>query len=576
MKNILTVLLLCVISIFCSSVSSQAPAALNYQAVARNAGGVVTGNQLVSLRFSIHDIIATGTVVFQETDTATTNQFGLFTTAIGNGSVITGNLAALAWGNGLKFLQVEIDPLGGTNYTNMGATQLLSVPYALYSGNSAGGWSLTGNNGTIDTTNFIGTTDALPLNFRVNNVAAGRIEPGNSNGNVALGYLSLKANSSGNGNSAFGSWALESNTTGTGNTAIGANTLLFNTSANYNTAVGASALASNTGNNNTAIGVTALNVNAGMQNTAVGMAALYSNLGASYNTAVGSQSLYVNSTGAYNTATGYEALYSNSTGGANTATGFEALYTNTTYGGNTATGYQALYATDAPNNTADGYFSLFYNAGGPGNTAVGSSSLYENTQGGNNTAVGYDALYYNQTGSQNTAIGYNAGTSASYSNTVSIGNNGYANAASNQAFLGNVYMVWNGGNVTWSTYSDARVKNNVQEDVKGLDFITRLRPVTYYRSTKAMTEITGNKETPDYPGKYDVEKIKFSGFLAQDVEKAAKASGYDFSGITVPANNKELYTLSYEQFVVPLVKAIQEQQKMIEELKKEMEELKKK
>ena len=104
----------------------------------------------------------------------------------------------------------------------------------------------------------------------------------------------------------------------------------------------------------------------------------------------------------------------------------------------------------------------------------------------------------------------------------------------------------------------------MQDDVKGLDFITRLRPVTYYRDISKQTRITGNEETEDFAEKYDIEKIKFSGFLAQEVESAAQASHYDFSGLAKPKNATELYTLSYESFVVPLVKAVQEQQSIIE------------
>ena len=88
-----------------------------------------------------------------------------------------------------------------------------------------------------------------------------------------------------------------------------------------------------------------------------------------------------------------------------------------------------------------------------------------------------------------------------------------------------------------------------------------------------MATLTGNKETPDFPGKYDVEKIKFSGFLAQEVEQAAKETGYDFSGIHKPNNSKDLYALSYESFVVPLVKAVQEQEAIIEKQNKLIDEL---
>lgn len=201
-------------------------------------------------------------------------------------------------------------------------------------------------------------------------------------------------------------------------------------------------------------------------------------------------------------------------------------------------------------------------------------ALNNNTTGSYNTACGTQSLATINGGSENTAVGYLSGTlwtSPNLNNTIGIGNNSHLIGTSNQAFIGNLSTSWNGGNVTWSTYSDARVKTTVQEDVKGLDFITRLRPVTYHRSIKAMTAITGNKETVDYPEKYDIEKIKFSGFLAQDVEKAAREANYDFSGITIPKNSKELYTLSYEQFVVPLVKAVQEQQDIIKNLTKKNE-----
>ena len=81
-------------------------------------------------------------------------------------------------------------------------------------------------------------------------------------------------------------------------------------------------------------------------------------------------------------------------------------------------------------------------------------------------------------------------------------------------------------------------------------------------------------ETKVFTGKYDVEKIKFSGFLAQEVEQAAKETGYDFSGLHKPNNSKELYALSYETFVVPLVKAVQEQQQIIDGQQKQINDLK--
>ncbi|MCY7422451.1 MAG: tail fiber domain-containing protein [Chitinophagaceae bacterium] len=123
--------------------------------------------------------------------------------------------------------------------------------------------------------------------------------------------------------------------------------------------------------------------------------------------------------------------------------------------------------------------------------------------------------------------------------------------------------------------SDARVKNTITEDVKGLKFIMKLRPVTYHISNKAIARLTGAKESEDIPGKNDGEKIKYTGFLAQEVERAAIASDYDFSGYTKPANAEQFYTLRYAEFVVPLVKAVQDQQAIITSQQKQIDDLKK-
>jgi len=440
------------------------------------------------------------------------------------------------------------------------------------------GWNLTGNSGTDTTVNFIGTTDNMPLAFRVNNQAAGKIDQVLTN--TSIGCQSLTLNTTGSANSAFGTATLYNNLTGTFNTAVGINSLYNNISGSYNTGTGARSLQFTTGNYNTAIGASALRfntfgayntalgysalggLNTGHFNTGIGEEALSSNTDGQDNTAVGAMSLSLNTTGDYNTAIGKSALMENTNGNYNTATGDQSLQANTSGNYNTANGFLSLsHNTAGEYNTADGYHSLFNNSFGVRNTAVGNEALRENIGGSQNTAIGEGALINNIYGSNNIAIGSGSGT-ASYAsiiyNTVSIGNNDILNGFQNQVFLGNTSTGWIGGKVTWSTFSDARIKNNISEDVVGLDFITRLKPVTYHISNKAIVSITGNKETPDFPGKYDNEKVKYSGFIAQDVEQAAKTSGYDFSGYTSPRNDKELYTLSYEQFVVPLVKAVQE------------------
>ena len=458
------------------------------------------------------------------------------------------------------------------------------------------GWNVTGNSGTDTTVNFIGTTDNVPLAFRVNNQVAGKIDP--VSGNTSLGYQSLVLNTTGINNVALGASALYSNVSGTFNTAVGINSLYNSISGSFNTGIGTRSLQFTTGDYNTAAGASAmrfstnssyntamgyealggLNTFPANYNTGIGAQALAVNTYGFNNTAVGALSLNLNSTGYDNTATGESALQSNTTGRDNTASGYQSLNLNGTGRDNTATGYQSLNInTDGEYNTADGSLALSHNFHGTDNTACGAEALFDNVGGSRNTAVGGLALSYNKGGNNNIAIGYFCGTSffaPDIYNTVSIGNDDILNAYQNQVFLGNTSTAWIGGKVTWSTFSDARIKNNITGDVVGLAFITRLKPVTYHISNRAIVAITGNKETADFPGKNDNEKVKYSGFVAQDVEQAAKASGYDFSGYTAPRNERELYTLSYEQFVVPLVKAVQELSTINESQKATIDDLK--
>ena len=122
--------------------SAQAPNALNYQAVARDNAGQIIANQNVSIRFSILDGSPTGSILFSETHSATTNTLGLFTTSIGGGTAILGSFSTINWGvGGSKWLKVELDPNGGSTYSLLGTSQLLSVPYALYAATSGSGGS---------------------------------------------------------------------------------------------------------------------------------------------------------------------------------------------------------------------------------------------------------------------------------------------------------------------------------------------------------------------------------------------------------------------------------------------------
>ncbi|MBB1283313.1 tail fiber domain-containing protein [Flavisolibacter sp. BT320] len=458
-------------------------------------------------------------------------------------------------------------------------------------------WLLGGNTGINPIIHFIGTADNQPLIFKVNNELAGNIDASSSNHffgykagsnnttgmyNSATGFQSLQTNTTGNENTATGYAALLSNSTGSWNTAHGAYSLLNNTTGTWNTASGVSALFKNSsGNWNTAHGARALQgTTTGSDNTAIGYDALRDNATGFQNTASGSAALRNNTSGGANTAVGYRALVGNLTGNSNTATGSDALFGNKTGYVNTATGVAALADNNnGYQNTADGAFTLNKNTSGNGNTATGFLALEKNTIGGGNTASGSFTLRTNITGSANTAIGGYADVSTGDLNNATAIGYGAIVDASNKVRIGNTGVTIIEGQVPFSYPSDGRYKFNVQEDVHGLDFITRLRPITYQFDGKKLDEqIAGNAAASNavLQASYDeAAAIRRTGFIAQEVEKAAQTINYNFSGINRPRTEKDHYSLSYDAFVVPLVKAVQEQQKQIEDLKKENKELNK-
>ncbi len=131
-KRILSLLIVLLAST--GLLQAQAPFGFNYQGVARNSFGTVFSNANISLRMSIRDLSINGTVVYSERHNVSTDQYGVFALQVGNGTVISGTFNTVNWAVGTKFLQVELDPNGGTSFTNMGTTQLLSVPFSIIAG----------------------------------------------------------------------------------------------------------------------------------------------------------------------------------------------------------------------------------------------------------------------------------------------------------------------------------------------------------------------------------------------------------------------------------------------------------
>ena len=312
------------------------------------------------------------------------------------------------------------------------------------------------------------------------------------------------------------------------------------------------------------MGTSALSANRyGRDNVAVGYTALFSNLDGQFNAALGSNALYYNTMGSYNTALGTVTM-PYSTASENTAVGYASLYANTLGTLNCAVGSNSLrYSSTGNRNAAFGANAL-YESRGNENAGFGFNTMTLNTTGSSNTAIGTYAMYTNVGGSRNTVVGANADvTSASLTNASAFGNQTFVNQ-SDKVRIGNVAVMTVEGPVAY-TVSDGRFKTNVTEEVQGLNFITRLRPVVYNFDTRKFDEFL-TKNMPDSLRNAHIASMDYApstairqtGFIAQEVEKIAKEIGYDFNGVHVPVDENDNYSVGYSQFVMPLVKSVQE------------------
>jgi len=578
---------------------AQAPQAFKYQTVVRDNIGEVIANQNVSFRISIRNIYTTGLVLYQESHTVMTNQFGLANIEIGNGTPpITGTFSSIDWGENSKFLEIELDTAGGTSYISMGVSQLLSVPYALHSETSEDSfWDITGSNIFYNNGNVgIGLVDPLArLHIKKSNEIV-RVESETldnwisiHNTNGYIGYLGTYSGEydidigTGSPND-FGKLQLvtkaiprltidENGNVGIGMTNPGVK-LEVNGQVKFtggNPGYGKILISDATGLaswHNPVINDLS-DARADTTSVFLGSGAGENDDGNNSNSALGTNALHHNIDRTNLVAIGDSALYNNGIIAnepweaiANTAIGSKSLFSNTNGSKNTANGYQALYS----------------NTSGNGNTAFGNQALYNNTTGLFNAAYGNQALSNNLTGYGNTAIGLGAGPILSNLNyTGALGH--YALPTTDGDIrLGANAVDWIGGNSAWYNVSDGRFKINIQENVPGLDFILKLRPVTYQWDIHNLNNHMGISDSAyqeEIPRGLLAKKeaIIYTGLIAQEVEAAAKKTDFDFSGVHISENEYDPYSLAYGDFVMPLIIAIQEQQKMIEELQKKIERL---
>ncbi len=127
---------------------AQAPQGIPYQAAARNSSGAVIASTAISIRFTIRDSVTTGVIKYRETHSATTDANGMFSVNVGQGTPTSGTFAGINWAKNAKFMQVELDPAGGSSYIDMGTQQMMSVPYSLNGLPSGIGGDIMYHNGT--------------------------------------------------------------------------------------------------------------------------------------------------------------------------------------------------------------------------------------------------------------------------------------------------------------------------------------------------------------------------------------------------------------------------------------------
>lgn len=333
--------------------------------------------------------------------------------------------------------------------------------------------------------------------------------------------------------------------------------------------------------NNVGVGRNALlHLMRGVQNVAVGYNAQAHTIRGDDNTAVGNRALRDNLEGNRNTAYGSMAETNNITGQDNVGIGGNALQQTYHASNNTALGYGAMhfFKDDKNSDPKDGYgkrntaigtqsmqdgknssYSVMVGsyAGryveGDHNVGVGSESSVNITKGELNVGVGSNTLREIEEGNNNTAIGYTSGPTGDYSYTTSLGSNAHPQGNHQVQVGGADDTVY--AHKSLQVRSDKRLKKEVKDTIMGLDYITKLRPVDFKYNNSNSNRF-------------------HHGLIAQEVEEIPD---YAFGGVDNPkyTGGDDVYNLSYEEFIAPLIKSVQELTQRVELLEKENQELKK-
>jgi hypothetical protein len=523
-KSIFTIIASLVLVVILNQAFAQVPQGFNYQAVARNSVGVLLQNQTLGVLLTVHQGSAGGLIVYRERQTPTTNQFGLFTVTVGQGTQISaGAFNAIDWSTGNYWLEVGLDVSGGTSYTVMGTSQLLSVPYAMYSGSSSGslpvgtggqtlrndGSNWVANNLLYNDGAYIGIGNTSPqTELHLN--GAFRVEANYPlmqfyTGGIMKGFIQ-----------AWGSDAdmLFAATTSTGSTQFW---------TNY---------------------VERMRIDP------------FGKVGIGTTSPVGM--LHINGGGSGLAFPTLNLVNSNPAG--------VGLFVQT------SSTDAATVITNAP---SSGYpiFAKYFDGGA--SHLIGLSSYYGAGRldlFGDNLATANGGHAYGSV-----SYGFVTGdqSGGSYNSILSVGGTAYPNAVlpwnNNTSTLGNSIYKWT---AVWATNgviqtSDEALKENIKDISYGLNTIMALKPVSYqWKDKKAMV---GNGNNLGFVAQ-DLEKVIPDVVVHNKITQEEVASAKKDKGIDITAT--DTYGVKYSELTPVLVKAIQEQQKIINDLQKQVDDLK--
>ncbi len=436
--------------------SSQVPLGFNYQAIARDGTNNIIANQSMPARITLQTTLAGGTILYQETHAVTTNQFGLMTFVVGNGTPVSGTFSAINWQTQQVFIKTEIQ-YPGPGYINMGTSQLRSVPYSMLAKDLEGPLNKLGVTGTttnldealFEVKNNIGQTIFAVYNEGVR-VFVDDGAKGGKGGFAIGGFGTAKAPSQEYLRVTRDSTRVYVNPLAKGNKggfAIGGFSAAKATVDNFldltkdNYFIGhQSGYKNKTGKFNSLIGYQSGYSNVdGMYNTMIGFESGYA-ANASYNSFFGYQSGKSNTSGSYNSFVGYRSGLSNTTGSNNVFLGFNTGLLNTVGAENVFVGYQAGYNNlNGLRNVFIGYNSGLNNSSGTYNIFLGRQAGEANTTGSSNVYIGEGSGQSLPDGSINTFVGKGTGSNQTSGGfNVYIGGQAgiYKTAGNYNSFLG--------------------------------------------------------------------------------------------------------------------------------------------